>query len=228
MKHALPHVTLLCADCVDAERAAKVLERCAEVCDFGAKVLLTSLPSASPDRVEIGHLGSLCDYSIFMLKEAHKHVRTSHVLVVQHDGWILNADAWEPEWVELDYVGPLFIHEHEIVHTSVGTGGFSYRSKRLMERVSELLPPWDGTPAGTDAMMNFLGSYEDGVISMRFRDQLVREGFKFATPDQAARFAQGGQNNLIYYVPRPFGFHGLWPNVNKETGFVSPPPFWTK
>lgn len=224
-KLELPSVTLLCADCVHIEYAIPAIERCKALANFGAVKLLTSMPTDYEHRVEIMPLNSLSAYSTFMLKQVYAHIDTSHFLVAQHDGWILNPEAWDPTWLSCDYIGPLFIHAHKTAPTSVGSGGFSLRSKRLMEYVSGTLPAWDGSDVLTQKLMKCAGSYEDGYISITKRAELERCGFKFGTPAQAARFAQGGNNDPLYHVAKPFGFHGLWANIDHTAGEVSPPPF---
>lgn len=224
-KLQLPNVTLLCADCVHIDYAIPALERCKALADFGAVKLLTSMPTDYEHRVEILPLNSLSAYSTFMLKHSHEYVDTTHFLVAQHDGWILNPEAWDPAWLGLDYIGPLFIHQHETGPKSVGTGGFSFRSKRLMAAVAKLLPPWDGTEATVKEAIAAATCYEDGYISSVARPILERLGMRFGTPEQAARFAQGGNNDPRYHVEKPFGFHGLWSNIDHATGIVAPPPF---
>ncbi len=223
----LPSVTLFCADCVDIQRAIVIVERCKSLCNFGAVKLLTSLPTEYP-HIEIPRLGSLVEYSLFMLKRAVAYIDTPHALVVQHDGFIINADAWNPEWLKYDYMGPLFLQEHVGEHR-VGSGGFSLRSKALMEFVAKRAPSWDGTPESTTRAQAHVGSYEDGFISHTLRADLKGAGFKFATLADAAKFAQGGyperSDSREFYVERPFGFHGGWSQINRATGFVSPPPF---
>lgn len=228
----LPSVTLLCADCVDADRAVRTIAKCTSVANFGAVKFLTHLPSVCPYRIEIPCLPSLIDYSIFMLKNAVKFVDTKHCLVVQHDGYIINPEAWNSDWLNYDYIGPIFIQDHAI-DARVGSGGFSLRTKKLMEFVAKRTPEWDGSPESTEAVQKKLGSYEDGVICHGLRPDIVKAGMKFAPPSAAAKFAQGGYPHIAsrdphdrqYYVERPFGHHGGWSNINRETGFVSPPPF---
>lgn len=226
MKLDLPSVTLFCADCISVERVIPVIERCKALCNFGAVKLLTHLPTDYPHRIEISKLSTHIEYSIFMFKRAYQYIDTKHVLIVQHDGWILNTDAWNQEWLNNDYMGPLFIHKHPIDERSVGSGGFSLRTKRLMQFVSKNTPPWDGSPEEAQRIQKMIGAYEDGVISICVRDSLVNAGFKFATPLEASRFAQGGQNDINYYTSLPFGFHGQWHNIDLRTGQVAPPPFW--
>ena len=227
----LPTVTLFCADCYEVNRAVKIMERCTAVANFGAVKLMTSLPTTYPHKVEIPPISSHNAYSIWMLKRAHLYVDTPHFLVVQHDGFILNADSWNPAWLQYDYMGPLFTQEYS--PPLVGTGGFSLRSKKLQEYVNSRMPAWDGSDADAQRLQAQIGAYEDGVIAIRLRNELIGQGYKFAPVSEAVKFAQGGYPNResknptdqTYYCEKPFGFHNYWANINFDTGHVSPPPF---
>jgi len=221
-KLELPTVTLICADCNHVDNALAVVEKCKSLCNFGAVKFFTHADIAYPHRVEIFNMTSHIAYSVWMLKALYRYVDTPHLLVVQHDGWILNPDAWNPAWLEYSYIGPLFIQKHVVTEMSMGTGGFSFRSTALMEYVSKKVPDWDGTVAGADEVQKQLAYYEDGTIVLHHRDELAANGFKFAPVSEAVKFAQGGQTDPQYYVRRPFGFHGLWPNINRDTGVVEP------
>lgn len=207
----LPTVTLVCADGVNAQRAEKVLDRCKSFCNFGAIKLLTHLQTDYQHRVEIMNLDSLIKYSIFILKELYKYINTEHLLIVQRDGYILNPHTWNPDWLNYDYISPVF-NDLNIV----GAGGFSLRTNKLMKRVSEKLPDWDGIE--TEKYQRNLGYYEDGVISIAMRKDLESEGYKFAPLEQGAMFSAGGNPN--FYYPYPFGFHGSWRQIELETGYV--------
>lgn len=212
-KLQLPSVTLLCTDCLNAKRAINVLERCKQMADFGAIKLLTSIPVDYEHRVKIMPLNSLVAYSIFMLTKVHEYIDTTHVLIVQRDGWILNPESFNPEWLNLDFIGPIFVQ-----YDKVGSGGFSLRKKQLMVDVAESMPKWDGTQKQADEIQETLGYYEDGVICLSNR----LSGLKIANLQQAADFAMGGNRNPEHYRPHPFGYHGTWSNINHETGFVHP------
>lgn len=218
----LPTVTLVCADCLNVERAIRAMERSRSGCNFGAVKLLTSLETDYPFKVPCQPLTTHLDYSIFMLKRIHEFIDTPHMLVVQYDGYVLNAEAWNNEWLNYSYIGPLFIHRHFINDRSVGSGGFSFRSKSIMARVDSLLPPWDCSAAEYQKGLPY---YEDGIIALLFRDRLQSEGFTYAPPVEASKFAQGGNCDPGFYVSRPFGFHGNWPNINQSTGFVDAWPW---
>jgi len=212
-KLQLPSVTLLCIDCVNATRAINVLEHCKTKADFGAVKLLTHIPTDYPERVRIKPLNTLVAYSIFMLTKVHEYVNTEHMLIVQRDGWILNPESFNPAWLELDYIGPIFVQ-----YDKVGSGGFSLRTKRLMQSVAKNTPEWDWTQNKADEIQAIQSYYEDGVICLSNRFPK----FKIASLEQASMFAQGGNRNPKYYVEKPFGFHGAWQNIDHETGKVFP------
>lgn len=212
MKLQLPTVTLMCIDCLNANRAIKVLERCKEKADFGAVKLITSIPNEYPQSVKIIPLNSLVAYSIFMLTKIHEYIETENVLIVQRDGWILNPESFNPEWLELDYIGPLFVQ-----YDRVGSGGFSLRKKIIMQEVSEWLPfNWDGSQEQADKVQSLLGMYEDGMICLSPYSKRI----KIATPEQAADFAHGGNRNPKYFRERPFGFHRTFADINFKTGVI--------
>lgn len=211
MKLQLPSITLLCIDCVDINRAIKVVERCKSMADFGAVKLLTSLPTEYHHAERIVPLNSLIAYSIFMLTKSHKYIETDHVLIVQRDGFILNPGSFDVRWLELDYIGPLFIQ-----YDKVGSGGFSLRSKKIMQEVSKVLPNWDGTQISAEHIQSALNYYEDGVICLGS----FGKRFKIASKEQAANFAQGGNRNPVYFRERPFGFHRTWQEIDFKTGKV--------
>ena len=196
----LPSVTLVCVDCVYVGRAAAAMEWCMELAEFGAVKLLTSLPTDYPHKVEIQPLNTLVTYSVFMLKKIHEYVDTEHMLIVQHDGIILNPASWDPAWLKYDYIAPIFNQT-----PVVGSGGFSLRTKRMMARISALSPAWDGN--NTEQVQANLGCYEDGAISMLFRSILQSEGYQYAPVSEAIKFAQGGNRDRRYHVQRPFGLH---------------------
>jgi hypothetical protein len=154
----LPDVTLLCVDCSFLNESIPIMERCLGLCHFGAVKLLTSEPTDYPYAVKIMPLKDLTVVSVFMLKRVHEFIDTKHFLMIQHDGWILNPDAWDTAWLDYDYIGPVF-NQSEMP----GVGGFSLRTRRVMARASEISPEWDGT--NTDRVQETLGCYEDGILA---------------------------------------------------------------
>lgn len=211
MKLQLPTVTLCIIDSIDANRAIKVLEHCKSMVDFGSVKLLTHIPTDYPERVRIKPLNTLISYSIFMLTKFHEYFDTPHVLIVQRDGWILNPESFNPEWLELDFIGPIFMQDDR-----VGSGGFSLRSKKIMEAVSKTLPEWDWSQRQAHEMQKDIPFYEDGVLSLTE----FSKDYKTASLEQAANWGQGGNRNPKYFRNKPFGFHRTWQELDFETGEV--------
>ncbi len=195
MKLALPEVTLVCVDTRTPALALEAIARCRAQVDFGDAVLFTD-PARVPDapsglRIERLRLDSVADYSHFMLRGLLPHVQTSHLLVVQWDGWLLDAARWEPGFLDWDYIGaPL---RGQSPGCAVGNGGFSLRSRRLLQAMQ------DESFA--------LRHPEDLCICHDHRERLEREhGIRFAPLEVAARFSF----ERVAPAAPTFGFHGLF------------------
>lgn len=131
---------MLGIDCVDVPRLQEAMDISQLNISFGSSKLLTSLPTNDSRRVEISHIGSAEEYSNFCIKDLYKYVDTEFVLIVQHDGFVLNANSWEPEFQKYDYIGvPWFVNDILIKKYGfpenlrgafiVGNGGFSFRTR---------------------------------------------------------------------------------------------------
>lgn len=191
----LPMVTLCAATSVNLDATIAALTHSLAQVDF-AECLLFTDAQVAPDHpairiVPIARLDSARDYSAFILNELADHVRTSHCLVIQWDGFVLDTRAWRPAFLEVDYVGarwPQFADGHE-----VGNGGFSLRSLKLLRACREA---------------DFQSAHpEDVAICRRYRVRLeTRHGIRFADPALASSFA-------FERVPpsgATFGFHGVF------------------
>jgi hypothetical protein len=196
----LPDVTLCCVDTRDPALALWALQRCMAQVQF-AQVLLFSRTTLVPDppagvRVIDVQVNDIEAYSRFMLRGLGPHVRTSHVLVVQWDGFVRDAASWDPSFLRYDYIGAPW--RDAAVEREVGNGGFSLRSRRLLQA---LLDPEVA-----------ITHPEDESICRVNRELLERKhGVRIAPPDVARRFAYERVE-----PPAPtFGFHGLF-NFSRE------------
>jgi Protein of unknown function (DUF5672) len=140
--------------------------------------------------IPIRPLSNTEEYSAFVLKEIKDQITTSHALIIQWDGFVTNTSAWSNEFLEFDYIGAPW---PQFQHHTVGNGGFSLRSKRLMECLSD-----------PDVI---LSHPEDVCICRNNRELLEKShGIRFATIDIAKRFAvERHQRNI-----NSFGFHGIF------------------
>lgn len=195
MKLSLPDVTLICVDTTDkVEWSLRAVEKSKLRCDFGDVKLLTNHPAA---KYQIPPIAGLDGYSKFCISEMHKYVKTSHALVIQYDGYVLRGEAWSNDFLNWDYLGAPFNPSGII-----GNGGFSLRSKRLMEWLSK--QSWDDFHP------------EDSCICVRHRAEMEAAGFKIAPPEVAKRFAVEGRSwnskewqGTTNCWTAEFGFHSL-------------------
>jgi hypothetical protein len=76
------------------------MRQCLEQVEFGESLLLTDVTLRDPDPrirvVPIERITSARAYSQFVLQKLADFIGTSHVLIVQWDGFILDAAEWDP------------------------------------------------------------------------------------------------------------------------------------
>jgi len=193
-KKELPNVTLIGIDCIDLFRLKIAADICQNNFSFGTVKFLSSIPDSDPRVAKIPKIKSTIEYSEFCIKELWKYVETDYALIFQHDGFILNPSAWTDEFLEYDYIGSSWHHPSS--PPIGGNGGFSLRSKRLLE--------WIGK--NYDRIGGKLHP-EDLWICEKARPFLEKEGMKFAPPEVASRFSKEGNDRGVVWNGE-FGWHG--------------------
>jgi hypothetical protein len=196
---SLPDVTLVAIDTVAHELAALAMSDCLNRVTFGDVLLFSdklflplSMPPGGIRVIDVPPLrGWEAVYRVWWY-EVPKHVHTSHFLTVQWDSWVLNPDAWNPDWLQYDYIGAPWPW-HQIYR--VGNGGFSLRSRRLHDHLAHHRERYP------------LAHPEDDALCRRYRPMLEADGgFQWAPESVAQRFSfeRGATDSL------PFGFHGAF------------------
>ena len=198
----LRDVSLVCVETRRPQLALYALARCLRQARFREVRLLGSgqavaAPAAAADAlrdadvqfVPIRALANVADYSRFMVRELGQHFSGSHALVVQWDGFITDACRWDPHFLEYDYIGAPWPGQVP----AVGNGGFSLRSRRLVDALQAMDTP--------------VTHPEDHCICGRYRPQLERDhGVRFAPLDIATAFSWEALE-----PPQPaFGFHAFF------------------
>jgi hypothetical protein len=190
----LPQVTLCAVTSVNVAATAKALEQSMAQVDFAACKLFTDAEIVPMlmgiDVIKIPRLSSIADYSNFVLKHLVDQIDTSHCLITQWDGHVVDASKWQPAFLDFDYIGarwPQFMDGHD-----VGNGGFSLRSRRLMEACKS--PEFQPSDA------------EDTAIARINRDWLEGRGMRFASGAMADKFSAEREGS----IQSSFGFHGVW------------------
>jgi hypothetical protein len=161
---------------------------------FDKHYILTDQPKlfANPAQtVLVDKIKKVSDYNELVVKFLPEVVDVDYLLIVQFDGFILNEKEWSNIFLHYDYIGapwPL----NTFSELNVGNGGFSLRSRKLIQACRDL--PYDNTIA------------EDVFVARHSRVYLEME--------KAVRFASAGvaSHFSVEDVPVPyptFGFHGL-------------------
>lgn len=189
----LPDVTLFGVDAHDPKgllRAAAISKRFVK---FGGEKIIT-------ERLFSGREA----YSRFCIKDMAKYIETSHALIIHPDGYIVNHYAWDNAFLDYDYVGATWAYKDNM---NVGNGGFSLRSKKLLDIISTMdLPNYHP---------------EDHVICRDLRPQLEKQGIRFAPEDVANRFSIEAYGSGAFIGGNKyngaFGFHSYhidWKDSN--------------
>ncbi|HZI84575.1 MAG TPA: DUF5672 family protein [Casimicrobiaceae bacterium] len=189
----LPAVTLCCVDTANPDLALRALRLSASRVRFGRALFLTDRQHDCPgiEVRRVPTLASRAAYSQFVLKELRAHIDTDYVLLTQWDGYVVHPDAWRDDFLGCDYLGAKWSW-HD-ASQSVGNGGFSLRSRKLLDALQ-------------DPRIELSGP-EDETICRTFRPLLEREhGIVFGSEALADAFAF----EASYPLGRPFGFHGLF------------------
>ena len=156
------------------------------------------------------------DYSYWILKNLYKFIKTEFCLIQQWDSAVLDESKWDNQFLEYDYIGAPWDMGGDY---RVGNGGFSLRSKKMLEessKIAELLPQG-----------KFILGNEDYFIGVTARKFLESKGIKFPSVELARKFsverpiaeAPHEYNDLSTY--NSFGFHGSFNKsgmieINKE------------
>ncbi|GGP20149.1 hypothetical protein GCM10010970_13790 [Silvimonas iriomotensis] len=175
-----------------------------------------NLPAYIEHRV-IAKLG-YTEYSLFILFALWHVIETDFALIIQDDGWVLDAANWRDEFFNYDYIGAPTCHGR--VDTATGTqwlasfewwdhlnkpgssvypilnGGFSLRSKRMLRVFIdhpqlEIKIPRPNSLAFNPLRMRWR-SYapnEDAQLSAILRPQLEKLGIKYAPIDLCCHFS---------------------------------------
>jgi hypothetical protein len=219
----LKDVTVFCIDDIAPSKAANVLDSISDGIDFAeVKLFSSSDDPRVTDRLD-KPINNLYDYSVFTINELKDSINTEFAMCVQRDGYPVNVSAWTDKFLNFDYIGapwfwvPAYLRDKTCpTGRCVGNGGFSIRSKKVMEAAAKYdfcgrwkaLREKDTTSPDKD-LLN-----EDVFICREIADELESEGVKFAPVELAAFFSV---ENMMY--TGQFGFHGFNTfDLNKKIG----------
>ena len=162
------------------------------------------------------------EHSRICLNDVPDLVETNWALYVQYDGFPTQPQFWSDEFLEYDYIGAPW--QTKEPGWDVGNGGFSLRSRKLMD-LAKLIKQ---NKFGPD-----LEWLEDQLICVTHRRWLMGNGVKFAPKELADKFSHEHPTGYA----ESFGFHGTfqapyylseeefktWINMIKDQSFMGKP-----
>jgi len=141
-------------------------------------------------NILVPRFGSWEGYNDFVVKELYQYITTEHILLIQHDGYVINGDSWTDEFLNYDYIGAPWTYKDG---RNVGNGGFSLRSTKLHKILAQ------------DPMIE-ITCPEDEIIGRLYRRYLESKGIKFAPEELAHKFSF----EMIPPKCKTFGFHNYF------------------
>lgn len=217
-------VTLICVTGVNITNSLYALWRSSLDIEFAAvKIVSPNLPSILPagiihEKPHKSRLDSIDAYSHYMIYDLWRHVDTDHCLVVQADGYVIEPRLWSEEFLTYDYIGaPWRVSRTAYLDPwgksiRVGNGGFSLRSRKLLEAPRKIEIPWDVNATDFYNHMNAGLFSEDGNICVHNRHLYEQVGCVWAPLQVAMNFSRE-QKILEKQPKRSFGFHKKLPGA---------------
>ncbi len=184
--------TLVIIDTANHRLAEKAIARTISQIHFDDVLIFTDEPRlwGNHEIKIIPKIKHIDEYNRIVLMEMPNFIRTDRVLIIQYDGFALNKHLWESCFEKFDYIGAPW---HDESGWIVGNGGFSLRSRRLIESVA------------SNCKTTQIAS-EDVLICKSLRLKLQLCGLEFSPLEIARRFA------FEWPIPKmkTFGFHGIF------------------
>jgi hypothetical protein len=220
----LPNVTLFCISSNQVSGAIHALKKSMESINFGKVKLITHEdPGNLPEGIEFSkchEIKSIHEYNYYCIYNLSQHIDTDYCLLVQPDGFVINPDKWDDDWFNYDYIGALWMETPTAYIDPwgkghrVGNGGFSFRSKKLLDVPKRAYIHFDVNWGDFYKHMDAKSTSEDGNICVHNRHIYEALGCKFAPIEVAARFSHERSLPETQGII-PFGFHFFLPEGTK-------------
>jgi len=198
----LKDLTIVAIDSLNYNATALALDKTREIFPEADVITFSDKPFYDYGRFYQTSKFDAIEHSRICLHEVGDKLETNYVMFIQYDGFPVNKEAWNPEFLNYDFVGaPIkqdtnswaFNNENFVI----GNGGFSLRTKKLMmltKHMEQIFIPGNDT-----------GWLEDLLITKVHREELEELGIKFPSIEIGHQFSRGE----LPGNPDTFGFHNL-------------------
>jgi len=209
----LPNVTIIAVSSIEIERTIRALQYSCRGINFG-EVKFVTHEDVNPDGItvhKVPRINSSDEFSKITIYDLPKYVDTEYCILIQYDGFIVHPEQWTDEFLNYDWIGPLWTIGHNYFDkngNSIRVGdGIALRSQKLMGLASKLNLPWEPF---TNKGEHKPGFWEDSWICVKNRHIYEGHGCKFAPIEMAAKWGRELHNPPISENEgiTPFVFHG--------------------
>lgn len=213
----LQQVTLISLATRDVDATGKALEYSCRGIEFGAVKLVSPYrPFNLPDYIQWEHVHSFLsinEWNHYVVYNLTDHVDTNYCILVHNDGFIVNPESWNPDFLNYDYCGSPWSLQCAIAIQGgreqplqrVGNS-VSIRSKKLLELPSKINLEWKQFNDDSN---------EDTFLSCHNWKVMQEHDIKIAPLELA--FEWGREEDLPEesHVDKPFVFH-KWSGHNQQ------------
>lgn len=216
-KRHLAKVTLVAVATTEVEAASKALEYSTRSLGFERVLLISDCRpdqlNSDHEQIQIPPFKSVGEWGKFIVFDLHKYIHTEFIILVHPDGFIVNPEQWDDQFLNYDYIGapwPIpsdnFSYRDYFGNIIRVGNSVSLRSRKLLALPSTLKLDWDTADHGF--------FHEDGFICVQNRHILQSKGIEFAPLSIACRFSREKtlpENKDV----EPFAFH-KWQGRNRN------------
>lgn len=152
------------------------------------------------------HIKNIDDWNKAIIYELPLYIKTDFALLIHNDGYVINPDCWNNDWLGYDYIGAPFPLPSDTFSYRDITGkiqrvgnSVSLRSKKLLDVANRLQLSWKAFYGYTN---------EDGFICVNNRHIYEEQGCKFAPLEVAKYFSK--EHEIPENVGiKTFAFHSI-------------------
>jgi hypothetical protein len=188
-----PSIAIITLDTAFHELTELALQRTIDRIDAQEVIIFTDRikPKAIGRQIFVNPFRDKDLYNKRILELVAEHISCDFALIVQYDGFALNRSLWDDKFFSFDYIGAPWPN---YPFYTVGNGGFSLRSLRLIDSTAKL------------AHLRSENEAEDLFICRTIRPLLEKRfSVKFASEKDALRFSFESPQ----HPKAAFGFHGV-------------------
>jgi len=212
----LENITLVCFGSRGQYNASiKAIDYSCRLLEFKNVILFSDVSLNIKNKnilnIVIQPFKNVSEWGKFVIFKLYKFIDTDFIFLIHEDGFIVNPEQWEDEFLLYDYIGAPWPKSNDGFsflspngkNVRVGNS-VSIRSRKILELPSKLNLDWKEA--------KFSLFHEDGFLCVQHHETLINKGIKFAPFEIACRFSREktfSENKNL----KPLAFH-KWEGAN--------------